>query len=162
MASEKRLIDANAIKYYKETQCYGHGDFREETRAYKEDIDAMPTVDAVEVARLGKLGRLMMPYSGCGRGRVGPSGCVGNFKPMELDPIEDIDGDRWVPVLEDDLSLLKAKANNAVEVVHGRKAKSVISKTGLMCTACYSDVDRDAVFCKYCGAKMDGDGNGNL
>ena len=40
--------------------------------------------------------------------------------------------------------------------VQGRchKAESVISKTGLMCTACYSDIDRDAVFCKYCGAKV--------
>ena len=36
----------------------------------------------------------------------------------------------------------------------GRKERSAISKTGLMCTNCYSDVDRDAVFCKYCGAKM--------
>ena len=35
-----------------------------------------------------------------------------------------------------------------------RKAESVISKTGLMCTACHSDIDRDAVFCKYCGAKV--------
>lgn len=34
------------------------------------------------------------------------------------------------------------------------KAESVISKTGFMCTACYSDIDRDAVFCKYCGAKV--------
>lgn len=40
--------------------------------------------------------------------------------------------------------------------VQGRchKAESVISKTGLMCTACHSDIDRDAVFCKYCGAKV--------
>lgn len=46
---------------------------------------------------------------------------------------------------------------------HGQKAKSVISGTGLMCTACYSDIDDDAVFCKYCGAIMDKeaeDGNG--
>lgn len=43
-------------------------------------------------------------------------------------------------------------------VKRGRKAESAISKTGLMCTACYSDIDRDAVFCKYCGAKMDGGG----
>ena len=34
------------------------------------------------------------------------------------------------------------------------KAESVISRTGLMCTACHSDIDRDAVFCKYCGAKV--------
>lgn len=40
--------------------------------------------------------------------------------------------------------------------VQGRchKAESVISETGLMCTACYSDIDCDAVFCKYCGAKV--------
>ena len=34
------------------------------------------------------------------------------------------------------------------------KAESVISQTGLMCTACHSDIDRDAEFCKYCGAKV--------
>jgi len=34
------------------------------------------------------------------------------------------------------------------------KAESVISQTGLMCTACHSDIDRDAVFCKYCGARV--------
>jgi len=34
------------------------------------------------------------------------------------------------------------------------KAESVISQTGLMCTACYSDIDRDSVFCKYCGARV--------
>ena len=34
------------------------------------------------------------------------------------------------------------------------KAESVISKTGLMCTACHSDIDRDADFCKYCGAMV--------
>ena len=38
----------------------------------------------------------------------------------------------------------------------GRKERSAISKTGLMCTNCFSDVDLDAVFCKYCGAKMEG------
>lgn len=37
----------------------------------------------------------------------------------------------------------------------GRKERSAISETGLMCTNCYSDVDLDAVFCKYCGAKME-------
>ena len=41
-------------------------------------------------------------------------------------------------------------------VVHAQKADSAISATKLMCTACYSDADRDAVFCKYCGATFDG------
>ena len=36
----------------------------------------------------------------------------------------------------------------------GHKAESAISETGLMCAACHSDIDRDAVFCKYCGARM--------
>lgn len=40
-------------------------------------------------------------------------------------------------------------------VVHAQKANSAISATKLMCTACHSDVDRDAVYCKYCGAIMD-------
>lgn len=44
---------------------------------------------------------------------------------------------------------------DVVEVRHAVKADSAISETGLMCTACYSDVDRDAVWCKYCGAKME-------
>ena len=48
---------------------------------------------------------------------------------------------------------------NVVEVVHAVKAVSTISKTGLMCMACHSDVDRDVVWCKYCGAKMDGKEN---
>ena len=40
-------------------------------------------------------------------------------------------------------------------VVHARKATSAISQTGLMCTACHSDVDDDAVYCQYCGAILD-------
>ena len=49
-----------------------------------------------------------------------------------------------------------AVAKEYVEVVHAAKGRSSISKTGLMCSACFSDVDSDAVFCKYCGAMMDG------
>lgn len=46
-------------------------------------------------------------------------------------------------------------AIETVEVVHAEKAPSCISRTGLMCTNCYSNADRDAVYCKYCGAKFD-------
>lgn len=45
----------------------------------------------------------------------------------------------------------------AVPVVRGHVAKSNISKTEYMCSACCSDIDRDSVYCKYCGARMDGD-----
>ena len=53
--------------------------------------------------------------------------------------------------------MVEAPTADVAEVKHGRKAESSISNTGLMCTACFSDIDSDAVFCKYCGAKMDGD-----
>lgn len=43
------------------------------------------------------------------------------------------------------------------EPVISQKAESRISTTGLMCTACFSNADRDAVFCKYCGAKFQED-----
>jgi hypothetical protein len=46
MANEKRLIDANAIKY-RTIGCGGWG--QPEEVADKYDIDQMPTVDAVEV-----------------------------------------------------------------------------------------------------------------
>lgn len=49
---------------------------------------------------------------------------------------------------------------DAEPVRHGKKGKSTISSTGLMCTACYSDIDDDAVFCKYCGAKVEEDNHG--
>ena len=49
MANEERLIDANAIPYEKRTECFGHGEFFEVQKVYKEQIDMMPTVDAVEV-----------------------------------------------------------------------------------------------------------------
>ena len=45
-------------------------------------------------------------------------------------------------------------ANGVVAQECCYKAESVISKTGLMCTACHSDIARDAVFCKYCGSKI--------
>ena len=49
--NEKRLIDASSIKYRTERECGGHGIFYDITMALKEDIDALPTVDAVEVVR---------------------------------------------------------------------------------------------------------------
>ena len=48
MANEKRLIDANAIKY-RTIGCGGWG--QPEEVADKYNIDRMPTVDAVEVVR---------------------------------------------------------------------------------------------------------------
>lgn len=81
-------------------------------------LEQLPKVDAVEVSSLGKLGKMMMPYLGCPRGMIGPRGKDGeakdrNFKILELDPVTDIDGNRWVPVLDSDLAILKDNAQNA-------------------------------------------------
>ena len=39
MANEKRLIDANAIPYEKRTECFGHGEFFEVQKVYKEQLN---------------------------------------------------------------------------------------------------------------------------
>ena len=80
-------------------------------------VRPLEKVDAVEASRLGNLGRLMMPYIGCPRGRMGARG---DGRIIELDPIKDVEGDIWVPVLEEDLNFLKAKA---VEVVRCKDCK---------------------------------------
>ncbi len=56
--------------------------------------------------------------------------------------------------------LEKASAD-VQEVRHGYKGESAFSSTGFLCSVCHSDFDRDAVFCKYCGAKIDGKGDTN-
>ena len=39
-----RLIDADAIKYTKETECHGHGMFFDVYKVYKRDIERIPTI----------------------------------------------------------------------------------------------------------------------
>lgn len=76
--------------------------------------------------------------------------------------LKEIDAPMIAGAIERCIARLDAQSTvDAVEVVHASKAESAISKTGLMCTACYSDIDRDAVFCKFCGAKMDGERRDN-
>ena len=149
MATEKRLIDANDVY-----ALFGQNGM---ARLHVADIDVIPTIDAVEVARLGKLGRLMMPYKGCPRGRMGKS-ADGSI--AELDPIKDVEGDTWIPVLKEDLDRLKAKS---VEVVHGRWSPVTyglgVCVTRWMCSNCkkYENVPARTAYCPNCGAKMDGD-----
>jgi hypothetical protein len=102
-------------RYIKEKDIYNLFNARGVAQLHVGDIDVLPRVDAVEVSRLGKLGRLMMPYKGCPRGRMGARGAYGGkeiqtqFEVMALDAIEDTEGDRWVPVLAEDLNNLKAR-----------------------------------------------------
>lgn len=39
-----RLIDADSIRYWREIQCYGHGDFSEDELVSKREIDHLPTI----------------------------------------------------------------------------------------------------------------------
>lgn len=40
-----RLIDADLIKYHRTTECGGHGVFLDVDMVYKEEIDAISTID---------------------------------------------------------------------------------------------------------------------
>ena len=51
MASEKRLIDANKVPYHQSGFPKGDGFDSGLDWAFREDIDKIPTVDAVEVVR---------------------------------------------------------------------------------------------------------------
>jgi len=44
------LIDRKKIKYEKRTECFGHGEFFEVQKTYKESIDQMPIVEAIPVS----------------------------------------------------------------------------------------------------------------
>lgn len=172
MATKKRLIDADAFKSF---LCKCCNILRSEEPCEPSDcnilavIDEQPTVDAVEVSRLGKLGQLMIPYTGCPRGMIGERGEDGtdSCHLTELDAITDVDGNRWIPVFENDLSQLKAKAD-AVEVVHGRWLPDMeefdddpavgirggVFQTGWKCSICGRTEQTKEPYCN-CGAKMD-------
>ena len=180
MANEK-LIYANALKAQILWQAEKHNTDYLSVDMVVDAIDNAPTVDAVEVSKLGKLGRLMMPPKGCPRGQMGEMGCAGGSECHEeqlhittLDIIEDEDGNVWIPVLSRGLKRLKAKLNNTVEVVHGRWVSLTdCANAGVYCSVCNKKVYKEdyawcnrknklrSNYCPNCGAKMDGDGNGN-
>lgn len=76
------------------------------------------------MGRLGRFGRLFVEYQGCPRGPIGRAGCIGNDSSLKrlqalineaqtMEPIQDIDNNRWVPVLEDVLNDLIHAAKEA-------------------------------------------------
>lgn len=169
MATEKRMM---CVDVFKKNLCHYCNTYMsdepcEPSECWVHDVIAQTdTVDAVEVSRLGELGKMMIPYLGCPRGMIGPRGEDGEaknrkFEILELDPITDIDGNRWVPVLDRDLSTLKDKAQNIVEVVHGHNTYD--HDSAFECSVCgFSDFDTLTAdihkynYCPNCGAKMDG------
>ena len=140
-----------------------------------------PAVDAVPVERLGKIGKLFLPYKGCSRGHVGRMGAPATLEEEALfwGVITDVDGGRWVPVVEAVLMELieKAKANdpeslrpkgrweNVQEtVMYVPEMKYTTTHTAETCSACKARVGfvgpkvylYDQI-CPSCGAKMRGE-----
>lgn len=115
MATVKRLIDANAIKYT-EYRSGGGRDYPEDI-VTKEEIARMPTVNAVPVERLGSLGKLLIDYKGCPRGQVGRACGVSMEEELTaMDPIIDVDGGKWIPVYADALYDFIEKFKKLVEI----------------------------------------------
>lgn len=81
-------------------------------RAFRDSvINHLPAADVVEVDRLGKVGRLMLPNKGCPRGPIGRLGMAGGKTQDKkailieelccMDTFEDVDGNVWRPVQEE-------------------------------------------------------------
>lgn len=49
-----RLIDADSIKWCKEIECVGFGDFVPVQKCYKEDVDRIPTINPESLRPHGK------------------------------------------------------------------------------------------------------------
>lgn len=77
-----------------------------------EAVKNAPAVDAAPIEKLGKIGKLFLPYKGCPRGHVGRMGAPYTLEDEALfwGVIEDVDGGRWVPVVETVLHELIEKA----------------------------------------------------
>lgn len=94
--------------------------------------DDCPLPDVVEVDRLGKVGRLMLPYKGCPRGPIGRMGFSGGEKQGKkeilirelccMDTFEDADGNVWRPVQEEVLqeAIEILRAQSTVLTVEGK------------------------------------------
>lgn len=71
----------------------------------------IPAADVIETDRLGRVGRLMLPYKGCPRGPIGRLGMAGGKTQDKkailiaelccMDTFEDVDGNVWRPVQEE-------------------------------------------------------------
>ena len=77
----------------------------------RNEVRHIPAADVVEVDRLGKVGRLMLPNKGCPRGPIGRLGFSGGEKQEKkeiltrelccMDTFGDVDGNVWRPVQEE-------------------------------------------------------------
>lgn len=86
-----------------------------------ETICSAPTINAVPLDRLGDFGKLFMDYTGCPRGAMGRACMPIEEEVLQMKPITDVDGGRWIPVNADALHELVKKyaslRDSAVPVV---------------------------------------------
>lgn len=71
-----RLVDADKIEPHEQFEALGNGKYEFVRVAYMDDIDALPTVDAVPVVRCGEC-KYLMPDNHCtmfADDRIRPSG----------------------------------------------------------------------------------------
>ena len=90
--------------------------------------DIPNAADVIEADRLGRVGRLMLPYKGCPRGPIGRLGMAGGKTQDKkailieelccMDTFEDVDGNVWRPVQEEVLQEVIEMLRNMEETVH--------------------------------------------
>ena len=136
-----------------------------------EAICSAPTIDAVPLDRLGDFGKLFMDYKGCPRGAMGRACMPIEEEVLQMKPITDVDGGRWIPVNADALHELVKKyaslQDGAQPVVHGFWKDD---RMNIVCSICgaeldseisymqkYPWTDENPKYCPECGARMDGD-----
>ena len=98
--------------------------------------DIPNAADVIEADRLGRVGRLMLPYKGCPRGPIGRLGMAGGKTQDKkailveelccMDTFEDVDGNVWRPVQEEVLQEVIEMLRNMEETVHCKDCRYCI------------------------------------
>lgn len=151
-----RLIDADAIPW----DCLSIGGAITSLSV----VNKLPTIDAVPLDRLGDFGKLFMDYTGCPRGAMGRACMPIEEEVLQMKPITDVDGGRWIPVNADALhELVKKYASlraGAQPVVHASLRETGFDEAYCNwgdCTRCGCSNIFPSKYCNECGARLDGD-----
>lgn len=84
--------------------------------------------------RLGKFGKLFLDYRGCPMGHKGePCGVSLEEAVFQVPELQDVEGDRWVPVLADQLHRLVDRAKLAQEWISVADRLPTVDEEVLMC-----------------------------
>lgn len=109
-----RLIDADRLIEDMAASCLptmekGISGITGDESTIVDHINHAPTIDAVPLDRLGDFGKLFMDYTGCPRGAMGRACMPIEEEVLQMKPITDVDGGRWIPVNADALHELVKK-----------------------------------------------------